>query len=50
MTLDLSYYWEGGREFCDDNEWDGKKKKKKNLKGFCCSFLHKRQREESARA
>ena len=30
MTLDLSYYWEGGREFCDDNEWDGKKKRKKS--------------------
>ena len=26
MTPDLSYYWEGAREWCEDNKWDGKKK------------------------
>ena len=25
MTPDLSYYWEGGRELCEDNKWDEKK-------------------------
>ena len=25
MTPDLSYYWEGARAQCEDNEWDGKK-------------------------
>ena len=24
----LRYYWEGGREQCEDNNWDGKKDKK----------------------
>ena len=22
MTPDLSYYWEGAREWCKDNKWD----------------------------
>ena len=22
MTPDLSYYWEGAREWCEDNKWD----------------------------
>ena len=26
MTPDLSYYWEGAREWCEDNKWDTKKK------------------------
>ena len=26
MTPDLSYYWEGGREECEDNKWDEKKR------------------------
>ena len=27
MTPDLSYYWEGGREWCeDDDEWDMEEK------------------------
>ena len=24
-TLDLSYYWEGAREWCEDNNWDEEK-------------------------
>ena len=26
MTPDLSYYWEGAREWCEDNKWDEEKK------------------------
>ena len=26
MTPDLSYYWEGAREWCGDNKWDKEKK------------------------
>ena len=26
MTPDLSYYWEGAREWCEDNKWDKEKK------------------------
>ena len=25
MTPDLSYYWEGAREWCEDNKWDEEK-------------------------
>ena len=25
MTPDLSYYWEGAREWCEDSKWDVKK-------------------------
>ena len=25
MTPDLSYYWEGAREWWEDNNWDGEK-------------------------
>ena len=28
MTPDLSYYWEGAREWCGDNTWDEEKKRK----------------------
>ena len=28
MTSDLSYYWEGAREQCEDNKWDEEKKEK----------------------
>ena len=28
VTPDLSYYWEGAREKCEDNKWDGKEKSK----------------------
>ena len=27
VTPDLSYYWEGEREKCEDNKWDEEKKK-----------------------
>ena len=26
MTPDLSYYWEGAREWCEDDKWDEEKK------------------------
>ena len=26
MTPDLSYYWEGAREWCGDNTWGEEKK------------------------
>ena len=26
MTPDLSYYWEGAREWCEENKWDEEKK------------------------
>ena len=26
MTPDLSYYWEGAREWCGDDKWDEEKK------------------------
>ena len=26
VTPDLSYYWEGAREWCEDNKWDEGKK------------------------
>ena len=26
LTPDLSYYWEGAREWCGDNKWDEEKK------------------------
>ena len=26
VTPDLSYYWEGAREWCEDNKWDEEKK------------------------
>ena len=26
MTPDLSYYWEGSREWCGDDKWDEEKK------------------------
>ena len=26
MTPDMRYYWEGAREWCEDNKWDEKKK------------------------
>ena len=26
MTPDLSYYWEGARERCEDNKWDEEQK------------------------
>ena len=26
MTPDLIYYWEGAREWCEDNKWDEEKK------------------------
>ena len=29
MTPDLSYYWEGGREQCEDSKWNITKGKKK---------------------
>ena len=25
MTPHLSYYWEGAREWCEDNKWDEEK-------------------------
>ena len=25
MTPDMSHYWEGEREWCEDNKWDEKK-------------------------
>ena len=25
LTPDLSYYWEGAREWCGDNKWDEEK-------------------------
>ena len=28
MTPDLSYYWEGAREWCEDNTWEEERKKK----------------------
>ena len=28
MTPDLSYYWEGAREYCEDTKWEEEKKKK----------------------
>ena len=28
MTPDLSYYWEGARESCEDNIWDKKREKR----------------------
>ena len=28
MTPDLSYHWEGAREQCEENKWDGKIKQK----------------------
>ena len=31
VTPDLSYYWEGAREQCEDNEWDGEKKYRETL-------------------
>ena len=27
MTPDLSYYWEGAREWCEDNKWNEEKKR-----------------------
>ena len=33
MTPDLSYYWEGAREWCEDIKWDEEKKKK------CCKGI-----------
>ena len=27
MTPDLSYYWEGAREWCEDNKWGEEKEK-----------------------
>ena len=26
LTPDLSYYWEGAREWCGDDKWDEEKK------------------------
>ena len=26
MTPDLGYYWEGAREWCEDNKWDEEKR------------------------
>ena len=36
VTPDLSYYWEqGGREYCEDNKWDGGKKNETLNSLFC---------------
>ena len=43
MTPDLSYYWEGAREQCEDNKWDEEKEKKKrrnhNTAILVCAIL-----------
>ena len=33
VTPDLTYYWEGAREQCEDIEWDEDKKK-----SACCRY------------
>ena len=32
MTSDLSYYWEGAREWCENNKWD---EENKNVAKVC---------------
>ena len=38
VTPDLSYYWEGGREKCEDNKWDEKETKKNTHTYDICGF------------
>ena len=35
MTPDMSYYWEGAREWCGDNIWDEEKKKVAKVYYYC---------------
>ena len=40
MTPGLSYYWEGAREQCEDNEWDeGKRKESENVMSSATFFF-----------
>ena len=32
VTPDLSYYWEGAREQCEEHKWDGQKQNAKKCK------------------
>ena len=37
VVPDLSYYWEGGREYCEDNKWD--EEERRNDDGLGIAFL-----------
>ena len=39
MTADMSYYWEGARERCEDNKWDGKKNKHTSYQGESSTYI-----------
>ena len=45
MTPDLSFYWEGAREECEDSKWDEKKKRGSIfwLKTFFCFLTQNRR-------
>ena len=36
MTPDLSYYWEGAQEWCEDNKWEEENKMLKRF--FLCYY------------
>ena len=53
MTPDLSYYWEGAREWCEDNKWDEEKKCFKGIlllpvNNMLVSRTHARHRQQSS--
>ena len=51
MTPDLSYYWEGGREFCEDNKRDeGKQKQCSDRKNYGGCDIFKRLSESGVSA